>query len=803
MTRAPAGAAKSTSTATELEGHPLSPDPYDPVPTFWDRHAEWVAPVVVFGLSVFLQVAAFPPLHAPEAAYACLVPGVFWAYLRPRLKVYAWTLFAAQAVAWTINLRWLHPVTWPGLLMLGPIVGAWTGVWYLAVWWAIPRMAGRPTPVRLVAMMGLGGAWVLVEWSRTWLFGGFPWMPLAATQWEMTSMLQVAAYTGALGISFVIVAANVGIAAFGNRLFREGEVGLRRRSPELLLALFLVLVCLAVHVQETANRGRYLVPFARVAFVQPDIPALVKWDSAKEPEIMKALWSTTLSARDLHPDLVLWPESTTPFPLNADPSMKRFVELLCAQLKAPMLIGADAIERPDPTHLDAFNAAFVIDPQLGVQTAYYAKRRLVQFGEYIPLRPIFGWIGKFAPLGDDFTPGEGPVAADRHAAEGRGRVGCPDLLRGSVPRARGRGGALRRGCSRGRDERHMVRRGRSGLPARGSFRAARRRDPPAGASLRKRGMERVDRRVRRAAQGGQGSRGQRLFSRRPGGGCDPRQPLGGPQQLLRRARGLVCGRVRVPRPRDGGAPRRHGPGARRFHGGEGVSRPTIALVGDYSERHAAHRAIPVALEKARGRLGADVGWEWVATRRIEDAPRDLAGFSAVWLVPASPYENMAGALGAVRLAREGRLPFLGTCGGFQHALIEFSRNVAGIADADTAETRPDGPSLVVTPLACSLVEKSGAIVLEPGSLLAAAYGGTQTNEEYRCSYGFNAAHRGALEAKGLRFTAWDETGDPRGAELPCHPFFAGVLFQPERAALRGELSPLVVAFVGAVASAGR
>lgn len=231
-----------------------------------------------------------------------------------------------------------------------------------------------------------------------------------------------------------------------------------------------------------------------------------------------------------------------------------------------------------------------------------------------------------------------------------------------------------------------------------------------------------------------------------------------------------------------------------------MSRATIALVGDYAERHAAHRAIPLALGDARDRLGADVGWEWVPTRSLGDAASALAGYGAVWLVPASPYENTAGALAAVRLAREGNLPFLGTCGGFQHALIEFARDVAGIADADTAETCPGGANLVVTPLACSMVEKTGLIRLEPGSLLAAAYGAARATEEYRCSYGFNSAYRAALEAKGLRFTAWDEAGEPRGAELPSLRFFAGVLYQPERAALRGEPAPLVAAFVRAAAS---
>ena len=385
----------------------MTPDPYDPVPTFWERNSDRAAPVVVWILTVALLVISFPPFHMPEFAYACMVPGLFWAYLRPRFKTYAWTLLTAQAVAWIINLSWLHPVTWVGLFILGAIVGVWTGCWYLAAWWAMPRMEGRKTPVRLMAMLGLAGLWVVIEWSRTWLFGGFPWMPLAATQWERLSVLQVAAYTGAVGVSFVIVAVNVAFAAYANRLFREGSVGLGRRSQEFLLAMFLLLVCLSLMIQETTHRSRFTIPFANVAFVQPDIPAEVKWDKAKEPENIQALTSTTLEAGRLRPDLILWPESTTPFPLKGgNESMRHYVEQLSARTKAPMLVGADAIEHPAPGKDAYYNAAFVVDPEIGLQTAYYAKRRLVQFGEYIPLRPLLGWIGKFVPLGDDFSPGD-------------------------------------------------------------------------------------------------------------------------------------------------------------------------------------------------------------------------------------------------------------------------------------------------------------------------------------------------------------------------------------------------------------
>jgi CTP synthase (UTP-ammonia lyase) len=227
----------------------------------------------------------------------------------------------------------------------------------------------------------------------------------------------------------------------------------------------------------------------------------------------------------------------------------------------------------------------------------------------------------------------------------------------------------------------------------------------------------------------------------------------------------------------------------------------LALVGDYSPEVTAHCAIPRALELACAATTVDLTWQWIATRDIRDAARDLAEFSAVWLVPASPYENMAGAIDAVRFARETKRPFLGTCGGLQHALIEFARNVAGLTAAGHAETNPTADTLVVAPMACSLVEKTGLIRFTPGSLVRAAYGRDEAHESYHCSYGLNPTHRVALERAGLRFTAFDENDEVRAAELPvdAHPFFVGTLFQPERAALRDEAPPIVRAFVAAAA----
>jgi len=222
----------------------------------------------------------------------------------------------------------------------------------------------------------------------------------------------------------------------------------------------------------------------------------------------------------------------------------------------------------------------------------------------------------------------------------------------------------------------------------------------------------------------------------------------------------------------------------------------VGLIGDFNERVDAHRAIPLALRLAAEALQGPVEFEWLATDAVPDNAA-LRRFDALWCVPASPYRCMVGALRAIRFAREQCVPFLGTCGGFQHALIEVARNVAGLADAEHAETTPDAANLVVSELACSLVEVKGEVSLRPGSRMALAYAATTVNERYHCRYGLNPAYAGSLLSGPLRATAHDAQGEVRGVELDHHPYFVCTLFQPERAALNGTVPPLVQALLAA------
>ncbi len=227
----------------------------------------------------------------------------------------------------------------------------------------------------------------------------------------------------------------------------------------------------------------------------------------------------------------------------------------------------------------------------------------------------------------------------------------------------------------------------------------------------------------------------------------------------------------------------------------------IGLVGDYNADVPAHQAIPRALALAESALGVPLEFRWLPTETIE-SDAALAPFDALWCVPASPYRSMEGALRAIRFARERARPFLGTCGGFQHAVVEYARNVLGWADAEHAETAPDAARPVIVPLACALVEVTDKVQLLPGSRIAAAYGATAATEGYRCRYGLNEAFRATLVSGALRVTAEDAAGDIRALELEGHPFFVATLFQPERAALTGRLPPLVAAFARAAVAHG-
>jgi CTP synthase (UTP-ammonia lyase) len=224
----------------------------------------------------------------------------------------------------------------------------------------------------------------------------------------------------------------------------------------------------------------------------------------------------------------------------------------------------------------------------------------------------------------------------------------------------------------------------------------------------------------------------------------------------------------------------------------------VALVGDRSPHVQSHLRLPAVLEALRRQQGIAIDAYWV---RTDDAlTTAFDGFDGIWILPGSPYRSEAGALHAARVARTSGLPLLGTCGGFQHIMLEFARNACGLTGAGHAENTPDAEDFLVVPLACSLAGHEGAVNLRPGSAAERIFGVERTMERYHCAYGLNPAHLGLLESHGMRFTGHDDAGEVRVAELDSHPFLLATLFQPELAELGGRPHPVIAAFADATVS---
>jgi CTP synthase (UTP-ammonia lyase) len=229
---------------------------------------------------------------------------------------------------------------------------------------------------------------------------------------------------------------------------------------------------------------------------------------------------------------------------------------------------------------------------------------------------------------------------------------------------------------------------------------------------------------------------------------------------------------------------------------------TICIVGDYDPANETHVASTESVGHAVRHVGAEVEIVWTPTVEITgvDAPA-LRQADALLIAPGSPYRSMDGALFAITHARVHDIPLLGTCGGFQHLVVEYARNVLGINDAEHAESSPDAATHVITPLTCSLFGQRMDVDVLPGTIASAAYRRPHTTERYYCNFGLNPDYADALVTGGLVVSGTGRDGEVRILEHPALRFFMATLFVPQTSSTPDAPHPLLLAFVTAAARA--
>jgi len=225
----------------------------------------------------------------------------------------------------------------------------------------------------------------------------------------------------------------------------------------------------------------------------------------------------------------------------------------------------------------------------------------------------------------------------------------------------------------------------------------------------------------------------------------------------------------------------------------------IALLGEYDSTFTPHVATGTAIRHSSAVLGTAIKGEWVSTQDIDESL--FSRYSGLWVAPGSPYKNLERTLWALEHARKNNVPCFGTCGGFQHMVLEYARNVLHYRDAQHAEYDPYASTLFISRLACSLAGREMELRFESGSLVAEIYGSMSAREEYYCNFGVDPGKVGFLASSGLRISGSDSEGEVRVIELPNHPFYLGTLYVPQTRSTERQPHPLVTAFVQAVAAA--
>lgn len=371
-------------------------------------------------------------------------PEVFWACVGAVLLTFAFPRPAVGALAWValVPMMVVALTSTPGQAFR---VGYLTGVLhYLALlrwvvgtihqYGGIPWVAGIAALALLALYLGLyvgvfawglcrwrrGGLyvlffapvfWVALEYLRARALTGFPWGLLGYTQANALALVQVVDVTGVYGLSWLVAVVNAALALFVKRVVERGSWHGAAAWGVPLLGLGMAgLLVFGAFFYGTHRIAQVAVaqeraPTLKVGVIQGNIDQAVKWDAAYQSATIETYLRLSGEALSRSPDLVVWPETATPFYyLNpVDGRLTRAVNRGLAQGEADWILGAPAVERSQDGWR-YFNRAYAVTAK-GAVIGSYDKVHLVPFGEYIPFQDLLFFVKRLVASAGNFSAG--------------------------------------------------------------------------------------------------------------------------------------------------------------------------------------------------------------------------------------------------------------------------------------------------------------------------------------------------------------------------------------------------------------
>jgi apolipoprotein N-acyltransferase len=351
---------------------------------------------VITGL---LAVFAFPKFNLSFLIWASLIPLVF-VIMQTGLGQSFLYGFVSGFIFNAVGLYWLVPMlqsntgSYPQAIFAACVL--WT---YLALYWGIwglclvlsknitQKVVKNELNANILIIIFGSCIWVLLEYTRTYLLTGFPWMLIGYSQFECSKIIQIAEFTSVYGVSFLVM--------FCNLCFYFWALKPKSNSKYLYIALTLIVAVVLFGIVRTHKFKFFGDKKYSVAIVQPNIAQDKKWDAAYKDEIISKLKKYACEIAENKTDLVLWPEAVMPEYIPYDKEIYNYAKNIAGITGGLSIMGSLHNEGKC-----CYNSALAFENSGGYKVAHN-KNHLVPFGEFIPFRKFFGkFFGVLNQMGD-------------------------------------------------------------------------------------------------------------------------------------------------------------------------------------------------------------------------------------------------------------------------------------------------------------------------------------------------------------------------------------------------------------------
>ena len=363
----------------------------------------WRSGYLVAIIAGLLLALAFPKFSL--AGFAWVAPALLLFAARGKSGADAFRAgYLGGITFWLASLYWLLLMPATGFPILAWFaLSAYVALYFGAWTWLVSSFKFQVSSWGSRVRWTITGAaaWVALELLRGWLFSGFPWSLLGASQYQLVPLIQIAAATGVYGVSFLVVWFSLALDSAAEMIYRHPS---KRHvwQAEIVLPLVTVLLLFVGGIFVIGNKAP-AEKTLRVALIQPSVPQTLIWSPTEDEKRFAELLARSQRAITNGTDLLVWPESAVPM---FDGVYNIIGEFAQSNHVAIIFNGDDAEFHADATNF--FNAAFFVNKD-GHFTDVYHKQNLVIFGEYVPLARWLPFLKYLTPIQGGWTPGDKPV----------------------------------------------------------------------------------------------------------------------------------------------------------------------------------------------------------------------------------------------------------------------------------------------------------------------------------------------------------------------------------------------------------